>query len=79
MNYPFESRNLMTSSYDMSSSFSASSLNFSFLRAMYVSLETRICGKDEDCVFMVNNNCVDNKDYVNHVISIDTFINKEVI
>jgi hypothetical protein len=49
------------------------------LRARYVSLETRICGKDEDCVFMVNNNCVDNKDYVNHVISIDTFINKEAI
>ena len=72
----------MTSSYDMSSSFSASSLNFSFLRARYVSLETQICGKDVDGVTMVYNSKENNKGYVTfvyHVDDIDIFIRKDVI
>ena len=72
----------MTSSYDMSSSFSASSLNFSFLRARYVSLETRICGKDVDGVTIVYNLKGNNKRYVTcvyNVDEIDTFIKREVI
>ena len=79
MNYWFDNKNFITSSYDKSSCFSDSSLNFNFFNSEYVSFETRTCGNFVDGVFMDYNYRYDNKYYVNDVIVIDKFIKKEVI
>ena len=81
-NQTFDNKNFTTSSYDISSCFSASNLNFNFLSSKYVDLETRICGKDVDGVTMVYNSKENNKGYVTfvyHVDDIDIFIRKDVI
>lgn len=81
-NQTFDNKNFTTSSYDISSCFSASSLNFNFLSSKYVALETRICGKDVDGVTIVYNFKGNNKRYVTcvcNVDEIDTFIKREVI
>ena len=81
-NQIFDNKNFTTSSYDISSCFSASNLNFNFLSSKYVDLETRICGKDVDGVTMVYNFKGNNKRYVTRVYNvdeIDTFIKRDVI
>ena len=82
MNHFFDKRNLITSSYEISSCFSTSSSNFNRLSSKYVSFDTRICGKDFDGVAMVDNSYRNNKDCVTYgynVDVIDIFIKKGVM